>query len=774
MARANGHDRRTDTGDPRDMTRSRAGNTGPTSRVEIVDGNFRELVANRTTTRTGTSPDAALPGYPDLSGRGFLELFESQMLSRHLDFEARAMRSREEGFYTIGSAGHEGNAAVARATRHTDPAFLHYRSGAFMLERARPLPDIDAVYDTALSLAASAEDPISGGRHKVWGSVALNVPPQTSTIASHVPKAVGMAIAHGIAGRCGTSRPVPDDAVVVCSFGDAAINHATALSGFNAAAWTAYQHLPCPILFVCEDNGIGVSVQTPKGWVAASFRERAGIRYFHADGCDVAAAHAAAREAAEYVRRERRPACLHLELVRLLAHAGSDVEGRYRPIADIERDEANDPLLRSAAIALEHGLITPEDLMARYESARERVQEAAARAAQRPRLQNRAEIMAPLAPYTPERVRAEAERDDYGPAREAIFGGADKLPEHRPPRHLAIQIGRALHDLLAQYDGAITFGEDIAAKGGVYTVTTGLADAFPPHRVFNTLLDETTILGLAQGAGLMGLLPIPEIQYLAYVHNAADQIRGEACSLQFFSSGQYANPMLVRIAGLAYQKGFGGHFHNDNALAALRDIPGLVIACPSRGDDAASMLRTCAALCRVDGRVVTFIEPIALYMTRDLYEAGDSQWLFPYPAPGEAAALGEPRIYSPHADDMLIVTFGNGVPMSLRAARRIEAEAGCNIRILDLRWLRPLNREAIAAHARECARILVVDEERETGGIAEQIITGLVEDCGSAIRMARVAGADSYVPLGAAANRVLVSEEEITAAARRLLAAGQG
>lgn len=754
------------------MSRNRSGNPGtarPTNRVEIVDANFRAFVDEWSRPVTEGNPDAPLPGNAGLTGRDFLELFESQMRSRHLDIEARAMRSRDEGFYTIGSAGHEGNAAVARATRHTDPAFLHYRSGAFMIERARALADVDAVYDTALSLAASAEDPISGGRHKVWGSVALNVPPQTSTIASHLPKAVGTAIAHGIAGRCNTPRPVPDDALVVCSFGDAAVNHATALSGFNAAAWTAYQHLPCPVLFVCEDNGIGVSVQTPKGWVAASFRERPGIAYFHADGCDVVAAHAAARAAAEYVRRERRPAFLHLELVRLLGHAGSDVESRYRSTTDIERDEAADPLLRSAALALEHGLATPAELLARYEAAREHVQDAAARAAQRPRLETRAEVMRPLAPYHPDRVRAEAERDDYGAARERAFGGADKLPERLPARHLAIQIGRALRDLLAKHDDAVAFGEDIAAKGGVYTVTTGLADAFPPHRVFNTLLDETTILGLAQGAGMMGLLPIPEIQYLAYVHNAADQIRGEACSQQFFSDGQYANPMLVRVAGLAYQKGFGGHFHNDNSFAALRDIPGLVIACPSRGDDAAGMLRTCAALCRVDGRVVTFLEPIALYMTKDLHERGDGEWLFPYPAPGEAVPLGEPRVYGDDAADLLIVTYGNGVPMSLRVARRLEAETGQRARILDLRWLKPLNREAVAAHARECHRVLVVDEGRETGGIAEQIVTGLVEDGGDALRVARVAGADSYVPLGAAANTVLVSEDEIVTAANNLL-----
>src|SRR5690606_20966612 len=219
-----------------------------------------------------------------------------------------------------------------------------------------------------------------------------------------------------------------------------------------------------------------------------------------------------------------------------------------------------------------------------------------------------------------------------------------------------------LHDLFAKYPETMLFGEDVAQKGGVYTVTKGLQKAFGPRRVFNTLLDETMILGMAQGFANMGMLPIPEIQYLAYFHNACDQLRGEASSLQFFSNDQYRNPMVVRIAGLGYQRGFGGHFHNDNSFAALRDVPSLVVGCASRGDDAAMMLRTLTALSKVDGRVSVFLEPIALYMTKDLHEAGDGGWMFPYPAPDQALVLGEPRVYDDEATDLLIVTYGNGVP----------------------------------------------------------------------------------------------------------------
>ncbi len=152
---------------------------------------------------------------------------------------------------------------------------------------------------------------------------------------------------------------------------------------------------------------------------------------------------------------------------------------------------------------------------------------------------------------------------------------------------MALAINRALQDILDRYPEAMIFGEDVARKGGVYGVTRGLLGKTSSARVFDTLLDEQSILGLAFGAGVSGLLPIPEIQYLAYVHNAADQIRGEGATLQFFSNRQYRNPMVVRIAGYGYQKGFGGHFHNDNSIAAIRDIPGVVIASPARPDDAA-------------------------------------------------------------------------------------------------------------------------------------------------------------------------------------------
>src|SRR5690606_19674116 len=451
-------------------------------------------------------------------------------------------------------------------------------------------------------------------------------------------------------------------------------------------------------------------------------------------------------------------------------HAGTDFEIEWRSIEELCAVEATDPLLRSAAIALESGLMSKDAVLELYEATRARCFAAAEEADRKPKLETLEEVMAPLAPYAPDAVRAEAARADYGDRRLEVFGGESKLPEHQPPRHLAIQINQALHDLFAKYPEALLFGEDVAQKGGVYTVTKGLQKAFGPRRVFNTLLDETIILGLAQGYANMGLLPLPEIQYLAYFHNACDQIRGEAASLQFFSNGQYRNPMVMRIASLGYQRGFGGHFHNDNSITALRDIPGLVVGCPSRGDDAATMLRTLMALAKVGGRVCAFLEPIALYMTRDLPEPGDGGWLTEYPAPDVAMELGEERVYEPDATDLVVFTFGNGVPMSLRAARTIQARHGWRVRVVDLRWLVPLTEAAIVRHASECARILVVDEGRRSAGVGEGIITAIAEGGYRARPFRRVVGADTYTPLAGAAFLVIPSEDDIVAAADALAA----
>lgn len=687
-----------------------------------------------------------------------VDIFDSQVMSRHLDLWAR--RSKGKTFYSIGSSGHEGTAAVAAASRTTDMAFLHYRDGAFLIQRKKQAGGLTPLYDMALSFAASADDPISGGRHKVLGCAHTFVPPQTSTIASHLPKAVGAAHSIGMAHRLKLDDAVlPNDGVILCSFGDASANHSTSQGAFNAACWAAYQHLPMPIVFICEDNGIGISVRTPGGWIEANFAHRPALHYVQCDGADLNDAMRGCDEAVSYARAKRRPVFLHMRTVRLMGHAGADVEASYSALSNIEAAEAQDPLLHSARILVELAGMSGDEIVARYQDMRAQVDRVAQDALTKPRLETVAEVMESIEPVIGAKMSPQM---PDAASRDMVF--AKDQRNLAKPVTLAKSINFALADLMLRYPNISLFGEDVAKKGGVYGVTQGLQDKFGAARVFDTLLDEQTILGLAIGMGHNGFVPIPEVQFLAYLHNAEDQIRGEAATLSFFSNKQYRNPMVLRIAGLPYQKGFGGHFHNDNSLAVLTDIPGIIVACPSNAADAPAMLRECVRMAHEDGRVVVFVEPIALYHTVDLSAPEDGQWTAPYVVPDDAdeIAFGELGLHG-NGTQLAIITYGNGYYLSRQAEAEIRA-SGIDLRIIDLRWLHPLNDRAIVEAVADCRNILIVDENRRSGSLSEKLITILTE-AGRGDAVSRITAEDCFIPLGPAAELVLPSKTSIIEAA---------
>ena len=270
--------------------------------------------------------------------------------------------------------------------------------------------------------------------------------------------------------------------------------------------------------------------------------------------------------------------------------------------------------------------------------------------------------------------------------------------------------------------------------------------------MFDTLLDETTILGIAQGAAHVGLLPMPEIQYLAYIHNALDQMRGEAASLQFFSSGQFRTRWSCASPGSPTRRASAATSTTTTRSARCATSPALVLAVPARGDDAARMLRGAVAMAAEDGRVVVFLEPIALYHERDLHADGDGGWLTDYPiAPGGPAPRrgGRVRADGDGAPDLLIVSYANGLRMSrpgpgrswLATTASAPGSSTCAGSI-------PLPLEAVREHAAACGRVLVVDECRATGaGVADALIADLAEHAFGG-RLESVRAVDSLRPAG--------------------------
>ena len=223
--------------------------------------------------------------------------------------------------------------------------------------------------------------------------------------------------------------------------------------------------------------------------------------------------------------------------------------------------------------------------------------------------------------------------------------------------------------------------------------------------------------------------------------------------------------MVLRIAGLGYQKGFGGHFHNDNSIAVLRDIPGLILACPSNGADAAKMLRECVRLAREEQRLVVFLEPIALYPMRDLHGDKDGVWMNTYPAPDQSIPLGDVAIHG-DGTDLAIVTFANGNYLSHQALPRLT-KAGIKTRIIDMRWLSPLPADALIAATKGCKNILIVDETRHSGGMAEALIALFSER--SAAKTARLTAKDSFIATGPAYAATMPSADDIVGAGLELV-----
>ena len=281
-------------------------------------------------------------------------------------------------------------------------------------------------------------------------------------------------------------------------------------------------------------------------------------------------------------------------------------------------------------------------------------------------------------------------------------------------------------------------------------------------------MDETSIIGFGIGFAHNGFIPIPEIQFLAYFHNAEDQLRGEAATLPFFSKGQFTNPMVLRVPGLAYQKGFGGHFHNDNSLTVFRDIPGIILAIPSNGSDAVKMLRTSVKEAYKNGRVIVFIEPIALYMTKDLHSPKDGGWLFTYPELENEIPVGEFAVYG-KSEILTIITYGNGLYLSLQAKKEIEKKIRKKIKVIDLRWLAPINYEGLISSIEKCKNILIVDECRKTGCHGEGILAELLSVLNGKSKIELHAAKDSFIPLGVSATSTLPSKKSIVQKAIELI-----
>ena len=698
-----------------------------------------------------------------------MALFEDQLASRQIDVAARELKKTDPQLLHDQLGRARGQRDHRRAAAHGRPGVPALPLGRLRHGARPPARRAARRCSTRCSgVVASSEDPIAQGRHKVWGSRPLWIPPQTSTIASHLPKAMGLAFSLARAKRIGVGIDLPEDAVVVCSFGDASANHATALAAINTARYAVRMGLPMPLLLVCEDNGTGISVPTPDGWIASTFGGMPHLRYVLADG-EIDEVWSAVETAIAHVRG-RAPARLPPPADGPpVGHAGSDAEQTYRSLAEIEAVEARDPLAAQRAATVEIGAATPDelrDLVRETRAAghgRRPKRRRAGRGCRRPRRSSRRWL-----PTTRSGVRERAAAPSPTPDERAASFGAT-LPEtaaHPTARTLAGAMNAALADELLRRPELLVFGEDVGRKGGVYNVTNGLQKRFgrPASSTPSSTRRASSASPRERRTSASSRSRRSSTSPTSITR--IDQLRGEAATLQFFSSGQFRNPMVVRVAGLGLPEGLRralpqrqqrrrparhprpGAGRRRRAATMRRDAP----RCDRHGDE--------------DGRVVVFLEPIALYHEKDLHADGDGGWLTDYPAPPgrRCCPARSASTARPMADaDLLLISYANGLRLSLQAAKRLAEQHDLRARVLDLRWLNPLPTEAIRAHAADAApSSSSTNAARLAAGVADAIIADLAEQrIGE--RLGSVRAVDSFVPLGPATSAVLVGVDQIVA-----------
>ncbi len=267
-----------------------------------------------------------------------------------------------------------------------------------------------------------------------------------------------------------------------------------------------------------------------------------------------------------------------------------------------------------------------------------------------------------------------------------------------------------MHEEMARDERVFLMGEDIGAKGGVFLATDGFVGEFGQDRVVDTPLAESSIAGIAVGAAISGMRPIVEIQFADFIWPAFNQIVGDAARVRYGTGGDVCVPMVVRTP---YGGGVrGGLFHSQSPEAFFAQAPGVKVVMPSNPYDAKGLLKSAIR----DQDPVLFLEHKRTYRTVK-GEVPDEEYTLPIGA-AEVKLEGS---------QVSLITYGLMVHYSIEAAR-VVAEEGISVEIVDLRTIRPLDRETVLKSVEKTGRALIVHEDTKAGGIGGEVAAIISEE----------------------------------------------
>ncbi|TNF30801.1 MAG: hypothetical protein EP329_13315 [Deltaproteobacteria bacterium] len=663
--------------------------------------------------------------WADLSASDLRQAYEIALETRAQIVTCMAMKTRGEGVeFWIGGPGEEvhGTAsalALHRAVRETEPGgelalFCHYRSDALAAMNAELLGDHDSVLDYFRQALSRTTDPHSAGRQTVMHLCRpdLGLWPVQSPVGMQLSKAAGYARGLQLLKRRGLAVGIVGDGT-------------TGESDFHEAMMAA-SLWQLPLLIVVTNNDVAITVSPEDGRGIRDYGKYAaafGLDYFTCDGHDFLDTYQVTREAAASVLANGRSALLVASVPRLMGHSSSS-GGQFE-------FDVRDPLLEFGAWLAEHDVVPPAATFRRgeidrrksyfevhelgdlMESGLEKVRSAFSQARREP---------------IPSLEAGDVWRHVHPPFPEV------EEPEVNPRSTTRIQVNEALNvalDRILAGGKAAIWGQDVGHRGGIFRVTQGLIEKYP-DQVRDAPINEPMIVGTAMGAALhKELTLLPEVQFGDYTLNCLHWFV-HLGNVYWSTNGQ--TPVNVTVRMPVDPVLGGAVYHSMSVDGYYGNIPGLVITVPSCAYDAYGLLRTAAAY---TGPVLQ-LEPKRLYRMKLgpalPGEASDPKVLQATRRNGEMPSFDDYQIPFGKAAtrrqgrDLTAIGWGWAAWQAVSAANTVAKHRGIETEVLDLRTLKPYDREAIFASARRTGRVLVVSNDRTFAGFARQIQGDLVEN----------------------------------------------
>ncbi|TCP38734.1 pyruvate dehydrogenase (acetyl-transferring) E1 component subunit alpha [Rhodovulum marinum] len=614
---------------------------------------------------------------PHLTRTHVLDLLRQMIRIRQFEDRCAELYTREKirGFLHL----YDGEEAIASGVIPVlapgDRIVATYREHGHALVRGVPM---NAVMAEMFGKATGSSGGRGGSMHIF--DAAHNFYGGNAIVGGGLPLAVGLALADRMQGA---------PHVTACFFGEGAVAEGEFHESMNLA-----QLWGLSVLFVCENNGYAMGSALARTEAQTELTRKAesyGIEAHQVDGMDVVAVEAATRRALARIRETGTPVFLEAKTYRFRAHSMFDAQ-LYRDKAEVEVWRQKGPILRFRTWLLQNGLVHEDDI-AKIET------------------EVAAEIDAAV---------AFAEESAWEPVetltRHVVAEDRPAPPPVTEPSGKTVTmtyreaVRQGIRDALARDDRVFLMGEDVGAYGGCYAVSKGLMDEFGEDRIRDTPLSESGFTGAGIGAAAAGMRPIVEVMTVNFSLLALDQILNTAATLRHMSGGQFGCPVVIRMATGAGKQLAAQHSHSLEGWFA--HIPGLRVLAPATLEDARGMLWTAIE----DPDPVLIFENVMLYNREGEIDAAAG------PVEIDRAAIRRP------GRDVSLITYGGSLYKVLEAADVLAGE-GIEAEVIDLRSLRPLDEETIAASVTRTRRAVVVDEGWRSGSLSAEIIARINERC---------------------------------------------